>query len=125
MKRVTAILTFALLTALALPLLASEEVVGQWKATVETRRGNNEITLEFTADDGGLQGTFTGRDGKEPLENVAYSEGTLTFQRFTEFQGQAASIDYTAEVQGDTMEVRLSTPRGERSFTAQRAPAER
>ncbi len=66
-------------------------------------------------------GTFTGRDGEEALENVTFSDATLSFTRTTESQGMVVALEYSATVEGDTMTLEVATPRGERSDTAQRA----
>ena len=123
MKRAqaTILLTTLILGMIAIPATASDEVLGRWEATVETRRGNNEIALEFTDSDVGLAGTFEARDGIEKLEDVAYLDGTLTFTRTTESQGFVMTLSYSATIDGDTMNVTVSTARGERSFIAKRA----
>ena len=117
----TTLLFTLILGTIALPAIGSDEVLGKWEATVETRRGPNDIAMEFTASEGGLAGTFTARDGVETLEDVEYSDGKLTFTRHTESQGFAITLNYSATVDGDAMNVTVSTPRGERSFTAKRA----
>ena len=117
----TIVLTALILGMMALPASASDDVLGKWEATVETRRGNNDIVMEFTKSDGKLAGTFTARRGTEQLEDIAYADGKLTFTRNTEFQGNAITLNYSATVDGDTLKVTVSTPRGERSFTAKRA----
>ena len=124
MKRAQATVLALLLVLgiIAGPALASDEVLGNWEATVETRRGDHKIVMEFTVSDDELLGTFTGRDGVETLQDVAYSDGTLTFTRNTESQGGVIALSYSATIDGDTTNVTVSTPRGERSFTAQRAP---
>ncbi len=123
MKNAFMVLFAALVLAIsAAPASASDDVVGRWVASVDTRRGPSEIVLEFTAVDEGLAGTFTARDGVEPLEDVEYADGTLTFTRKTESQGMLIALSYSANVEGETMSVVVETPRGERSFTASRAP---
>ena len=119
--QIAILLTALILGMVAVPATASDEVLGKWEAAVETRRGTNNIKMEFTEKDGELAGTFTARRGVEELEDVAYSDGTLSFTRDTEFQGTAITLSYSATVDGDTMNVTVSTPRGDRSFTAKRA----
>ena len=105
----------------ALPATAGGEVLGKWEATIETPRGTNEVVMEFTGSDEELQGTWTGRRGAADLDDVKYTDGKLTFKRHLEIQGNSITIDYEATVDGDTMNVKMTTPRGEREFTAKRA----
>ena len=105
----------------ALPALAADEVLGKWEATLESPRGTREITMEFTGTSDSLQGTWTGPRGTFDLEDVSYADGKLTFQRNLEVQGNSITIDYEATVDGDAMNVKMTTPRGEREFTAKRA----
>ncbi len=122
MKRVRATMFWStlILAMMAFPAVATDEFVGKWDASVETRNGTHAVTFDFSSGDNGLEGTFTGPDGVETLHDVAYSDGKLTFTRDTESQGFAATLKYTATVDGNTMNVTVSTPRGERSLTATR-----
>ena len=101
--------------------LAEETVVGTWEAAIETPRGTNEIVMEFTDSDGALQGKWTGRRGTEELADVKFEGGHLTFTRNLEFKGNSFSIDYDCTIDGNTMNGKISTPRGEREFTAKRS----
>ncbi len=100
--------------------MAADSVAGKWQGTLETQRGANEVTLEFKGSDEELQGTWTGPRGTSDLENVEYKGGNLTFVRNVEMQGNAFTLDFKATVDGDTMNVTMKTPRGERKFTATR-----
>lgn len=124
MKR-SVLLMLATLALFVAPLAGettAKAVLGKWQATLESPQGSYDATMEFTGSDEELKGTWTGPRGTSDLENVKVEGGKLTFQRNLEFQGNAFTLDYEATVDGDTMSVTIRTPRGERQFTATRAP---
>ena len=100
--------------------LAADSVVGKWQGTLETQRGATEVTLDFKGSDEDLQGTWTGQRGTSDLEDVEYESGSLTFVRNVEAQGNAFTLNFAATIDGDTMSVTMSTPRGEIPFTVAR-----
>ena len=108
------------LLCLALPATADEAVVGKWEATIETPRGTNEIVMEFTGSGEELQGTRTGPRGTGELADVKFEAEMLTFKRHLSFQGNEVTIEYELTLDGDTMNGKMITPRGEREFTAKR-----
>ena len=109
------------LVSLALPAAAGEGVLGKWEAAIETQRGTNEIVMEFKGSDEELQGRWTDGRGAADLDDVKYHDGKLSFKRAVELQGNSFTLDYAATIDGDTMNVTMTTPRGEREFTAKRA----
>ncbi len=120
-RRAALFLSALLVLSLALSALAGEGVAGKWTATIESPRGTNKVTMEFKGSDEELQGTWSDRRGDSDLEDVKFAEGKLTFVRNLEFNGNAFTINYSATIDGDTMNVTMSTPRGEREFVAKRA----
>jgi len=114
-------LAVVLVSLVALPAAAGEGVVGKWEATMETPRGSNEIAMDFKGSEAELQGTWTDRRGTADLDDVKYADGKLSFKRAVEFQGNSFTLGYAATVDGDTMNVTMTTPQGEREFTAKRA----
>ncbi len=121
-KRTTLVsLAAVAIFCLAVPALAADEVLGKWEATIENQRGSNEIVLEFTGTADALAGTWTGIRGTDQLKDVTYEEGKLTFTRSFNAQGNEVKINCTATVDGDTMNITLSTARGDRDITATRA----
>jgi hypothetical protein len=100
--------------------MAADSVEGKWQGTLETQLGANEVTADFKGSDEELQGTWTGPRGTSDLEDVKYQGGTLTFVRNLEVQGNAITLNFAATIDGDTMSVTMSTPRGERKFTLTR-----
>jgi hypothetical protein len=121
MKR-PVLLLLAVLAILCAPAVAGDAkaVLGKWQATIETPRGNNEVTMEFTGSEEELAGTWTDMRGASELVNVKFADGKLTFQRNVEFQGSSFTIDYSGTVDGDTLSLTMSTPRGDRQITATR-----
>ena len=106
---------------LALPAMAAESAAGKWRATIETPRGTNEIVMEFKGTDEEFQGTWTGPRGSEELADVKFEAGMLSFKRHLSFQGNEVTIEYECTLEGDTMNGKMITPRGEREFTAKRS----
>ncbi len=111
-----------ILGMIAVSAIASDEVLGTWQGTVERERGNYDFTIEFTMDEDGLSGTFTSElDGVQTLEEVAYTNGTLSFERIRlNSEGAPVHLSYSATIEGDTMSVTETTRWGDRSFTAKR-----
>ena len=96
-------------------------VLGKWTVKLEFQGQSREIVYEFTqAEDGSLSGTATSPRGSGELADVAWDGETLTFARNLERQGQQFSINYSATVDGDTMDGTMTTPRGERPFKGER-----
>jgi hypothetical protein len=106
-RQVTAALFLLVLALVSGSASASDEVVGEWRGTVETDRGNYDVTMEFAMGEDGLSGTFTStRDGVQDLDEVAWADGTLTFERIrVNPEGEAIPLLYSATLDGDTMKV--------------------
>jgi len=121
MKRV-ALLVLAGLVGLSAAGVArdAKAFLGKWEATIETPRGTNEVVMELTGSEEELKGTWTDTRGSSELVDVKVTDGTLSFKRNVEFQGNSFTLDYTATVDGDTMNLTMTTPRGERQITAKR-----
>ena len=100
--------------------LASDSAVGKWQGTLETQRGANEVTVEFTSSGDDLEGTWTGPRGTSDLEEVEQEGAKVTFVRNVEMQGNAFTLNFAGTIDGDTMRVTMETPRGERQFTLSR-----
>ena len=97
-------------------------VVGKWSMELSFQGQSRQIDLEFMEKDGELSGTVAGRQGgTNELSDVSWDGETLAFARNINRQGQEFSISYSAKIDGDEMEGTMTTPRGERPFTAKRA----
>ena len=121
LSNLTLFVALATITVLApAAAMAADSVAGKWQGTLETQRGANEVTMDFKGSDDDLQGTWTGPRGTSDLEDVKYDGGNLTFVRNVEFQGNAFTLNFAATIDGDTMSVTMTTPRGQNQFTANR-----
>ncbi len=110
--------------ALAPAALAADNaaVLGKWESTTETPQRTFQVVFEFTEVDGELKGTWSnprGRSGE--LTNVSWDGETVKYERDLEAGGQVFRLSYEATVDGDTMSGKMTTPRGEREFTATRS----
>ena len=110
--------------ALAPAALAADNaaVLGKWESTTETPQRTFQVVFEFTEVDGELKGTWSnprGRSGE--LKNVSWDGETFKYERDLEAGGQVFRLSYEATVDGDTMSGKMTTPRGEREFTATRS----
>lgn len=121
-KQALAVVAVLTLLCASVALAADNSaVVGKWAIPLEVRGQTFDVTLEITEEDGGLGGTWTGPRSSDTLVDVAWDGETLTFQRNLERQGQSISINCSATVDGNTMNGKLTTPRGDREFTGTRA----
>ncbi len=117
--------TMALLAAfVAIPaILPAQDVkdfLGEWVSTIETQRGPATTTYVFRMDGDMLKGTMSGRMGETEIDEVTYEDGTITFNLTRNFQGNSVTLTYTAKIVDGTMQGTVSTPRGDREFTATR-----
>lgn len=114
------VLVLALMLAGVAAAADNTAVVGKWGATMNFQGRSFDITLEILEADGALAGTWESPRGKDDLADVAWDGETLTFNRSLERGGQSFTLAYSAKVDGDTMEGTMSTPGGDRPFTATR-----
>ena len=115
------VLKILVLLACAAPAVAADGFFGKWEATLETPRGANDITIEVSGTTEAPSGTFTGPRGASELEEVRIENDVLTFVRRIDYRGNEIRLDYECRLEGDALEVTMTTPRGEREFTAKRA----
>lgn len=103
----------AAITAPAL-VYAAEGPVGIWDATMNFQ--GNEVPVELAITEGasgGLEGTMTGRRGEQPMQDVKFEDGKLTFKRIANRDGQEFELNFEGTIDGDTLEGNLITPMGE------------
>ncbi len=117
--------TMALLAAFVaipatLPAQDVKDFLGEWVSTIETQRGPATTTYVFRMDGDMLKGTMSGRMGETEIDEVTYEDGTITFNLTRNFQGNSVTLTYTAKIVDGAMQGTVSTPRGEREFTATR-----
>ena len=86
----------------------AQEPVGTWEG--ETDQGPFSITVVKDAD-GSLAGTMdAGPLGEVDLADVAAEGNTLTWNVDLDFGGQAVSIDFSGDIDGDSIDGNLSIP---------------
>lgn len=111
--------TFVAIPA-TLPAQDVKDFLGEWVSTIETQRGTATTTYVFRMDGDMLKGTMSGRMGETEIDEVTYEDGTITFNLTRNFQGNSVTLTYTAKIVDGAMQGTVSTPRGEREFTATR-----
>jgi len=122
MRRVPSLAAvLAALTAFTFPLPASaQSVAGTWELSWETPRGAQTTTFVFAQD--GMNVTGTARMGRgEMVREVPIKDGMLhgdhlTFSLELGMGQRNMTQTFTATVKGDTMEGKVTTPRGENPF---------
>ena len=122
--RQSILIAAAVALAFAPAALAADNaaVLGKWESTTETPQRTFQVVFEFTEVDGDVKGAWSnprGRNGN--LINVSWDGETLKFERDLEAAGQVFRLYYEAAVDGDTMAGKMTTPRGQRQFTATRS----
>jgi len=119
--------SFALLLAvfglvtLALPAAAQNaSVTGTWELSWETPRGAQTTTFVFAQDGMNVTGTATMRRGENtmevPVKNGMLHGDQLTFSLEFGMGERTMTQTFAATVKGDTMEGKMTTPRGETPF---------
>lgn len=115
-----AVLTIAL-TLVAAPALADGDPAGSWSIELEFQGQAFTVTLAIEKTAEGYAGTWTTPRGTDELSDVAWDGTNLSFKRHLERQGNEITIEYSATIDGDTMNGTMSAPRGERPFTGKRS----
>lgn len=98
-------------------------VVGQWELSFETPRGARTMTLVFEMDGDELKGTAETQRGTVQLQEVRFEGTQVAFSMpFGRAGGRGFTIQFVGTLEGDAMEGRLQTPRGnqERPWTAKK-----
>jgi len=115
-----ALIATAITTPATLPAQDAKDFLGEWESTIETQRGMATTTYVFRMDGDTLKGTMSGRRGVMEIDEVTYEDGTISFNITRNYQGNPVTLTYTATIVDGSMQGTVSTPRGEREFTATR-----
>jgi opacity protein-like surface antigen len=120
--RKSVLIVAAVALALASPLVAADNapVLGKWESTTETPQRTFQVVFEFTEVDGELKATWSNPRRNGDLKNVTWDGETVKFERDLQAQGQSFRLSYEATVDGNKMTGTMTTPRGDREFTATR-----
>ena len=90
-----------------------EALLGTWD--VETESGEYTFTFVFSMDGETLKGNFTGRAGDTEMENLSFEDNKLEFTVDT-----GLVIDFSATIEGDTLEGMLSLEYGEANISGKK-----
>jgi len=117
----TALVAAVAALALAIPASAQDvNVAGTWELTWETPRGSQTVTFVFAQDGMNVTGTAQMRMGEVAIKNGMLDGEQFTFSLEFGMGQRTMAQTFAATVKGDTMEGKVTTPRGENPFTGAR-----
>ena len=96
----------------------NEAILGEWD--VQTEDGQYTFVFIFSMEGETLKGLFKGTTGDYNMEDLSYNEGELSFTVNIDAGGQAMTIDYSATIEGDSLEGYLSMEYGEADITGKK-----
>jgi hypothetical protein len=111
-----------LFVALGAVTAFAADVSGKWTASVQGRRGTQNITFNFTVDGSTLTGKITTDRGDSDISNGKVDGDTISFDQVMNFNGEQHTISYKGTVSGDS--IKFTRSFGDRTgpeFTATRA----
>ncbi len=111
-----------LFVALGTVTAFAADVSGKWTASVQGRRGTQNITFNFTVDGSTLTGKITTERGDSDISNGKVDGDTISFDQVLNFNGNQRTISYKGTVDGDS--IKFTRTMGDRpgtEFTATRA----
>ncbi len=117
MAKLKVCLAFAAGLMVSAGAFAQDGFAGKWTVTQE-RQGQQRVS---TLTIGENSGTWESERGTSELSNVKIENGKLTFSRVFERDGQEFSMEHAATIVDGKLVGTVTTPRGEREFTAVRA----
>lgn len=95
-----------------------EGLLGEWD--VQTEDGQYTFVFVFSMEGEELQGLFKGTSGDYEMEGLSFVDNELTFAVNIDAGGQTMTIDFSATIDGDTLEGYLSMEYGEASITGKK-----
>ena len=96
-------------------------LIGQWDLSMQTPDRDFEVKLTISGKaDGSYTGQWSSEWGENPLTDIKYEEGKLSFTRKSDFQGEERVSTFTGKVEGHTMSGNMSSPWGEFTSTGTR-----
>jgi len=93
-----------------MPVLAAEDVTGEWTMTMEFNERQSTATLMIAKN---ADGTLSGRWGGSDLSNVKLEGDKLTFTRTTRFGDNEFTMTYAGTVKDGKITGQWSSDRGE------------
>ncbi|MEX2015869.1 MAG: hypothetical protein WD873_04460 [Candidatus Hydrogenedentales bacterium] len=95
--------------------------VGKWDVILDFQGREVPVTLTIAeTEDGGM---WSSQRGESALEGVSVADGTISFQRKMERDGQEIVLDHTARIEDGKLVGAVVSPMGEMPFTGTRAAA--
>jgi hypothetical protein len=95
-----------------------EALLGEWD--VQTEDGQYAFVFIFSMEDGALKGVFQGSSGEVEMEDLTYKDNEVTFSVNIEAGGRSMPIDFSATIEGDTLEGMLSLEFGEANISGKK-----
>ena len=95
-----------------------EDLLGEWD--VQTEDGQYTFVFVFSMEGETLKGIYKGTTGDVEMEDLSYKEGELSFSVNIDAGGQVMTLDYSATIEGDTLEGYLSMEYGEANITGKK-----
>jgi hypothetical protein len=97
---------------------------GKWTATVESPRGTQTLTFNFTVDGAKLTGTVTSPRGDMPISDGKIDGDNISFATVMNRDGNEFKMLYTGKIDGDsikfTRQFGAASDRPAQEFTATR-----
>ncbi len=95
-----------------------EALLGEWD--VQTEDGQYAFVFIFSMEAGALKGIFQGSSGDAEMEDLTYEDNELTFTVNIEAGGRSMPIDFSATIEGKTLEGMLSLEFGEANISGKK-----
>lgn len=95
-----------------------EALIGEWD--VQTENGQYTFVFVFSMEGETLKGIFQGMSGDVEMEDFSFEDNELSFTVNIDAAGQAMVIDYSATIEGDSLEGFLSMEYGEANITGKK-----
>jgi hypothetical protein len=103
---------------------AEPTFIGSWDVTLDFQGREVPVTLSVTEEDGKLGGVWSSERGDAEIEDAKIEDGTLSFVRNMERDGQEFLLEFTAKIEGEKLIGEMITPMGEMPFTGTMAKAD-
>jgi hypothetical protein len=93
-------------------------LLGEWD--VQTEDGQYTFVFVFSMEGETLKGLFKGTTGDYEMKNLSFEDKELQFSVTIDAGGQTMTIDYSAEIEGDSLVGYLSMEYGEANITGKK-----
>jgi hypothetical protein len=93
-------------------------LLGEWD--VQTEDGQYTFVFVFSMEGDALMGLFKGTGGDYEMEDLTFEGNEISFTVNIDAGGQTMSIDFTATIEGDSLEGYLSMEYGEANITGKK-----